>query len=82
MNNDNRITLTEFLLLVYKPFILKAYYKRMEEEKIPEEPRFDLDSTDSSGLTGIGYELLDELFTMVSILFVDLMICLLIDLFT
>lgn len=58
LNNDNRIALIEMALLVYKPMILLAYFKRHETE-CP----YDL-SKGGIGVTGVGPQLLEELFTM------------------
>jgi hypothetical protein len=58
LDNNNRIALIEYLLLHYKPMILAAYYKRKEQD-CP----FDL-SKGGVGITGVGPQLLDELFTL------------------
>jgi len=57
-NNDGKISFIEYLLLHYKVMILKEYHKRLGTE--PDE---DLSGA-GIGLTGIGPQLLDELFTL------------------
>jgi len=56
LNFDGRICFIEYLLLHFKPLILRTYYKRMEKV-CPH----DL-SSEGVGVTGVGLELLDELF--------------------
>src|SRR3990167_4203299 len=58
IDNNDRITFTEYLLLHFKAMILTEYYKRTNENH-----NFDL-SNEGIGVTGVGYQLLDELFTM------------------
>eukprot|EP01128_Nolandella_sp_AFSM9_P012114 TRINITY_DN8969_c0_g1_i1.p1 TRINITY_DN8969_c0_g1~~TRINITY_DN8969_c0_g1_i1.p1 ORF type:complete len:279 (+),score=101.45 TRINITY_DN8969_c0_g1_i1:35-838(+) len=58
LNNDDRYSLIEYLLLHYKAMILRAYYKRHKQS-----PPMDL-SGDAIGVTGVGPQLLDELFFM------------------
>ena len=57
LNFDDRISFLEYLLLHYKPMILKAYYGR-REKSCP----YDL-TKGGVGVTGVGNELLTELFT-------------------
>lgn len=56
LDNNKRISFIEYLLLHYKVMILTEYYKRME---IP--CPHDL-SKGGIGVSGVGFELLDELF--------------------
>ena len=58
LNFDDRISFLEYCLLHYKVMILTAYYKRIG---VP--CPHDL-SSDGVGITGVGGELLDELFYM------------------
>ena len=58
IDNNDRITFIEYLLLHYKAMILEEYYKRIQET-CP----YDL-SQDGVGVTGVGNALLDELFTL------------------
>ena len=56
LNHDNKIAFGEYLLLHYKKMILEDYYKRTGEKN-----PHDL-SRDGVGVTGVGPELLSELF--------------------
>jgi hypothetical protein len=58
LDNNNRISFCEYLLLQYKGMILTEYYKRTGETN-----NYDL-SKNGVGITGVGYQLLDELFTI------------------
>lgn len=58
LDKNDRICYIEYLLLAYKKMILEEYYKRTGEH-CPH----DL-SNDGIGVTGVGAQLLDELFTM------------------
>lgn len=58
LDNNDRIAFIEYLLLHFKVMILKAYYKR-----IGVDCPHDL-SKGGIGVTGVGAELLEELFTM------------------
>ena len=60
LDKNDRIAFIEYLLLHYKRMILEEYYKRTEEKC-----EFDL-SNDAVGICGVGYQLLDELFTIPS----------------
>jgi len=55
---NEKISFIEYLLLHFKGMILTEYYKRMQMQ--PEE---DL-SNNAVGITGVGFKLLDELFTL------------------
>ena len=57
VNLDGRVSLTEYLLLHYKPMILRAYFARHNIA-----PTVDM-SDECVGLTGVGGMLLEELFT-------------------
>ena len=57
LNFDDRISFLEYLLLHYKPMVLKAYFSR-RDKACP----YDL-SKGGVGITGVGNELLTELFT-------------------
>merc|ERR1712063_49200 len=58
IDNNDRITFIEYLLLHYKAMIITEYYKRTGESN-----PYDL-SQDGIGVTGVGQILLDELFTL------------------
>lgn len=58
LDKNDRIAFTEYLLIHYKKMILEAYYKRKEME-----PEVDL-SNNCIGVTGVGPQLLEELFTL------------------
>jgi len=58
LDNNGRICFIEYLLLHYKIMILQEYYKRLNEK-----PKEDL-SGGGIGVTGVGFKLLDELFTI------------------
>lgn len=58
LDNNDRIAFIEYLLLHFKIMILQAYYKR-HEQNCPHDF-----SNGGIGVTGIGGELLEELFTM------------------
>jgi len=58
LDNNNRISFIEYLLLQYKGLILSEYYKRTGESH-----SYDL-AKNGVGITGVGYQLLDELFTI------------------
>ena len=58
IDNNDRITFIEYLLLHYKAMIITEYYKRTGESN-----PYDL-SQDGVGITGVGNILLDELFTL------------------
>jgi hypothetical protein len=58
LDKNDRICFIEYLLLAYKKMILEEYYKRTGE-KCPH----DL-GNDAVGVTGVGAQLLDELFTL------------------
>jgi hypothetical protein len=58
LDHNNRISLVEYFLLHYKVMILVEYYKRTNE-RVEE----DL-SAGGIGITGVGFKLLDELFTI------------------
>jgi hypothetical protein len=55
---NGRVAFIEYLLLHYKAMILTEYYKRIEEEC-----KFNL-AKGGVGVTGVGFQLLDELFTL------------------
>jgi hypothetical protein len=57
LNLDNRISLTEYLLLHYKDLVLTEYFKRTKEI-----PNVDLGNF-GIGVTGVGEKMLQELFT-------------------
>jgi hypothetical protein len=62
LDNNDRIAFIEYLLLHFKAMILSAYFKRTNDHN-----PFDLsEETNPSaiGITGIGHQLLDELFTL------------------
>jgi len=58
LDQNQRISFVEYLLLHYKGMILHAYYKRTEQP-----PAEDL-SKNGVGVVGVGSKLLDELFTL------------------
>merc|ERR1712232_132592 len=58
IDNNDRITFIEYLLLHYKSMIITEYFKRTGETNT-----YDL-SRDGIGVTGVGNILLDELFTL------------------
>ena len=58
-DNNDRITLLEYLLLHYKPMILSEFYKRNGTPSSEQKST----SNGAVGVTGVGFELLDELFT-------------------
>jgi len=58
LDNNGRIAFLEYMLLHYKCMILEAYYKR-QSIACP----FDL-KQGGVGVCGVGYQLLDELFTI------------------
>lgn len=58
LDQNDRIAFIEYLLLHFKVMILKAYYKR-HEQNCPHDF-----SRGGIGVTGVGAELLEELFTM------------------
>ena len=58
LDNNGRIAFVEYLLLHYKVMILTAYYKRTGEE-VKEDM-----SHGGKGIKGVGFKLLDELFTL------------------
>jgi len=58
LDKNQRIAFIEYLLLHYKALILEEYYKRTEEKCT-----FDL-SRGAVGITGVGHQLLDELYTI------------------
>lgn len=58
MDKNDRIAFIEYLLLHFKKMILLAYYKRTGENN-----PHDL-SNEGIGVTGVGDQLLDELFTL------------------
>jgi len=60
IDHNGRIAFIEYLLLHYKAMILNDYYTRTGQP-----PKYDL-STGGKGIGGVGYELLDELFTIPS----------------
>jgi hypothetical protein len=66
LDNNKRIAFVEYLLLHFKVMVLTEYYKRMEQT-CPH----DL-SKGGIGISGVGYELLDELFYIPSSLPGDL----------
>lgn len=55
---NNMLALIELLLLIHKKMILLAYYKR-----VGGSPKVDLEEN-AIGVTGVGSELLEELFTL------------------
>ena len=62
LDNNDQIAYIELLLLLYKVPILREYYKRHGTT-----PSFDLgEEATGVGITGVGEELLDELFYMPS----------------
>lgn len=58
IDNNDKITFIEYLLLHYKAMIIEEYYKRTGENN-----PYDL-SSGGVGVTGVGNILLDELFTL------------------
>eukprot|EP01102_Stenamoeba_stenopodia_P015396 TRINITY_DN523_c0_g1_i1.p1 TRINITY_DN523_c0_g1~~TRINITY_DN523_c0_g1_i1.p1 ORF type:complete len:288 (+),score=115.18 TRINITY_DN523_c0_g1_i1:52-864(+) len=58
LDKNDRISFIEYLLLQYKGMILSEYYKRTGESH-----NYDL-GKNGVGITGVGYQLLDELFTI------------------
>jgi hypothetical protein len=60
LDNNKRIAFLEYLLLHFKFMILHEYFKRLEKQ-----PTMKLTTeNDVVGLTGVGLQLLDELFTL------------------
>lgn len=58
LDQNDRIAYIEYLLLHYKGMILTEYYKRTKEN-----PPHTLENN-CIGVTGVGNQLLDELFTL------------------
>eukprot|EP01116_Phalansterium_solitarium_P001382 TRINITY_DN11187_c0_g1_i1.p1 TRINITY_DN11187_c0_g1~~TRINITY_DN11187_c0_g1_i1.p1 ORF type:complete len:276 (-),score=114.43 TRINITY_DN11187_c0_g1_i1:117-944(-) len=58
LDQNQRISFVEYLLIHFKLMILQAYYKRTEQ------PVAEDLSKKGVGITGVGTKLLDELFTM------------------
>jgi len=58
LDNNGRICFVEYLLLHYKIMILSEYYKRTGEKSTEDFSKGGI------GITGVGFKLLDELFTL------------------
>jgi len=58
LDNNGRICFVEYLLLHYKVMILQEYYKRTGEVSKEDYSKGGI------GITGVGFKLLDELFTL------------------